>query len=150
MTVSRQHVVGFEPTLDAWTSVRSQAHHLIHYATCKALPAILVPRGSGSSSSGSSNSVGGGGGGGGGGVGSSSPGSEEDLGSLADLTTDSVSGDSTSLDVAPTMEPPPTFPPTESPPPGYMSEDGDTLPDITDYPGEAHGYASVNANIQMQ
>lgn len=67
-------------------------------------------------------------------MGGSSPGSEEDLGSLADFTADSVS-DSTSLDVAPTLEPPPTFPPTESPPPGYMSEDGDTLPDITDYPG---------------
>jgi len=121
---------------------------------CSALPAILVPRGSSSSSGSSINSSGGssvGGGvvgGGSGGVGGGGPnnnnnnninnnlvsGSPEDLGSLADLTGDSLS-DSTSLtSVPPTLDP---SPPTESPPPGYMSEDGDSpdLQDITDYPG---------------
>lgn len=47
--------------------------------------------------------------------------------------------DSTSISsVAPSLEPPPNFPPTESPPPGYMSEDGDShdIHDITDYSGK--------------
>lgn len=67
----------------------------------------------------------------------SDPGSAEDLGSLADLTADSVSDSASLTSVAPTIEPQPTFSPTESPPPGYMSEDGDShdLPDITDYSG---------------
>ncbi|KAK4299611.1 hypothetical protein Pmani_024245 [Petrolisthes manimaculis] len=135
-----------------------------HYTKIEApaLPAILVPRGSSSSSSGGScnssggscnssggsSSVGGGGGVVGVRVGSnnnnnnnnnSDPGSAEDLGSLADLNTDSLS-DSTSLtSVPPTLESSQSFPPTESPPPGYMSEDGDSpdLQDITDYPGQS-------------
>lgn len=65
----------------------------------------------------------------------SSPIDSEDLSSLTDLTSDSVS-DSVSLSsVNPSLDPQGTFPPTESPPPGYMSEDGDSpdLNDISDY-----------------
>lgn len=67
-----------------------------------------------------------------------SPIDSEDLSSLTDLTSDSMS-DSVSLSsVNPSLDPQGTFPPTESPPPGYMSEDGDShdLPDISDYTGK--------------
>ena len=62
----------------------------------------------------------------------------EDPGSLADLTTDTISDSTSLISVTPSLDANPVFPPTESPPPGYMSEDGDShdLPDISDYSGE--------------
>ncbi|XP_076041066.1 smad on X protein [Oratosquilla oratoria] len=79
---------------------------------------------------------------------------EDHLGSLGDLTTDSVS-DTTSLTSVPPQSldpphPPPSFPPTESPPPGYMSEDGDShdLGDITDYSGMIPTSPSPPVDVQ--